>query len=132
MADARSKERFERSDAYQRYLEILVEAGELLSESIDYQQTVQNVCNAAVRGIADICVLDLVTEDGPQLAAVAHREGRQQSALSMAAASVPRPSLKVIETGQPLLIPKIDESTIGSFGLGAEHGRRMLLSLIHI
>ncbi len=47
-----------------RYLELLVRAGEILATALDWHQTIESVCNAAVETVADICLLDLKDESG--------------------------------------------------------------------
>ncbi|MEZ4869201.1 MAG: PAS domain S-box protein [Caldilineaceae bacterium] len=54
-------------------LHFLVEASALLASSLNYRVTLENVAHIAVPGIADWCVIDIVTEDGQiDGAALAH------------------------------------------------------------
>lgn len=57
-----------------RFVELLLESGEVLGESLDYHETLQNVCTAAVKTIADICMIDILDgHGGIGLLAAAHR-----------------------------------------------------------
>ncbi len=44
--------------------ELLAEAGEILSASLDYQETLRNVARLSVEGMADLCVVDIIQPDG--------------------------------------------------------------------
>ena len=70
----------EPSDELQRlkndaeYMHFLVAAGELLGSSLDYRTTLHNVCTAAVKTIADVCILDLGSTRDVELVGAAHRD----------------------------------------------------------
>lgn len=116
------------AERQRRYLQLLVESGEVLGESIDYQQTVQNVCDIAVRTIADICLLDLGTVGDLHLAAASHRDPAQLQKLrgagrflSSAERMIVHSVWSVITTGEPLLVPSIDARYIAEHSTGPEH-----------
>jgi PAS domain S-box-containing protein len=48
----------------ERWLRLLADAGELLSESLDYERTLQRVASLAVPVLADWCAVDLLDERG--------------------------------------------------------------------
>jgi hypothetical protein len=114
------------------YLRFLVEAGEILSRSLDYHQTLRNVCTAAVRTVADICLLDLQEDGRIRLVAAAHREPERTAELLHAGRflkgerSRPRhPVLRVIESGEALLVTDVDDDYIDRDSTSAEHARFM-------
>jgi len=59
-------------------LRLLADASRLLGASLEYEQTIQEVASAAVRGFADWCTVDLIDDsDQLQLIAVAHVDPRK-------------------------------------------------------
>lgn len=118
-----------RADA--EYMRFLVRAGEILSSSLDYRETLQNVCQAAVATIGDICLLFLGEED-TQLVAVAHSDPAQQRELAAAGSyldSEPgrpnHPICEVLHTGRSLFVPKLDEAWILRNATGRAHAEFM-------
>ncbi|HLI95361.1 MAG TPA: GAF domain-containing SpoIIE family protein phosphatase [Candidatus Baltobacteraceae bacterium] len=115
-----------------RYLLFLVRAGELLGLSLDYHETLQNVCAAAVETVADICLLDLGTGGDVQLVGAAHRTpGMDETLLHAgrflhAGEGYPRhPVREVIESGVSLLVSNVDEAYISHASTGPEHAAFM-------
>jgi PAS domain S-box-containing protein len=96
----------------------LAEAGRVLASSLDYERTLRNLADLAVSRLADWCVVDLC-EDGtirrvavahadPALAPVAERYQQAFPPDPEGSAGGPR----VIRTGEPEMIEKIDEALI--------------------
>jgi hypothetical protein len=115
-----------------RYLELLVETGEILSESLDYHQTLENVCQATIQGIADICLVNLGPLDQLHLAASAHRDPQKAKKLEEAGWHLrngerldAHPARRVIRSGTPLLLPHIDDAALREYSTSAEHERFM-------
>jgi serine phosphatase RsbU (regulator of sigma subunit) len=66
---------FDQSVDARRRAEFLVRAGEILSASMDYEETLQNVAAIAVPELADWCTVQLLDEDGTiRQVAVAHAD----------------------------------------------------------
>ncbi|MFN2449158.1 MAG: SpoIIE family protein phosphatase [Candidatus Baltobacteraceae bacterium] len=115
------------------YLRFLVEAGEILGASLDYHETLRNVCNAAVETVADICILNLVAESGEtMLVAAAHREPSQTPALQTAGrflhpedARVKHAAIRVIESGKAVCVPEVNEPYIAANATSEEHAAFM-------
>ncbi len=123
---------FARGDAQRRYLELLLRAGELLGESLEYQTTLQNVCAAVVEGIADICLLDLGTPPDTHLAAYAHRDTEQEWRLASAGRFLQsdehverHPVCSVVANGEPVLISRITDEYLRMHATSAEHEQFM-------
>ncbi len=58
---------------------VLAESGRLLSASLDYQQTLHNVAHAAIPGLADWCMVELIDRNGTrEQVVVAHRDRAQR------------------------------------------------------
>ena len=121
-----------RADAEARYLLFLVRAGEILGLSLDYHQTLRNVCAAAVETVADICLLDLGSGSRTELVAATHRvpglsqKLRDAGSFLESCEDAPRhPVCEVIETGASLLIPELDEEAIRRIATSPEHAQFM-------
>jgi GAF domain-containing protein len=129
----RDADRYQQADAAEsRYLLFLVRAGEILGLSLDYHQTLQNVCAAAVETVADICLLDLGPMPNTELVAASHRvpgmSGRLQNAgqfLKEEDGFATHPVRKVVESGESRLLPEIDERTIERIATSKRHARFM-------
>jgi PAS domain S-box-containing protein len=100
----------------------LAEASATLASSLDYEQTLRNVAELAVPGIADWCAVDLLDEDGDRrTVAVAHVDPGRLSLAEALRAYVPdrldpEDGLgRVMYTGEALLYPEIpDELLVGA------------------
>ena len=108
----------ERKRAEER-LSFLAEASSVLSRSLDYNLTLQNVAHAAVPGVADWCTIDLLGEDGTlQDLVIAHvdpakvhwaEELRRLYPIDM---NVPVGAPQVIRTGQSQFYPEISDAML--------------------
>ena len=114
-----------------RYLELLVRAGEILSEALDWHQTINGVCTAAVESVADICLLYLKENDNVELVAAAHSDARLSPDLQGAGKhrhkmrQAAHPVLAVVSTGQPVLIPIVDDDYLRTRTTSPEHEQYM-------
>lgn len=122
----------EPGDAQRRRLELLLRVGEMLSESLDYQSIVQNVCAAIVEDFAHICLLDLGSFESMHLAAAAHCEATRIPALQEAGQFlvsdgrvVNHPVWSVMTTRQPLLVPNVSMEYMRAHATGPAHERFM-------
>ena len=102
-------------------LTFLLRASELLSESLDYEETLRQVADLAVPRIADWCSIDLVeTDGGIHQVAVAHVDPeKRRLAQELRERFPPDPNAttgtaNVIRTGRTELIERIDEGLIES------------------
>jgi serine phosphatase RsbU (regulator of sigma subunit) len=67
------------------YTSVLAESGRILASSLDYEQTLRNVAEAAIPAFADWCVVDLVDEDlRRQHVTTAHRDPAMRELASRA------------------------------------------------
>ncbi|MGZ3458443.1 MAG: ATP-binding protein [Archangium sp.] len=127
--DVTEQRRAEQASAF------LARASALLSASLDYEATLENVARLVVPTLADWCAVDMLLPDGSlQRVAAAHREPekvervnelQRHSALDW---NAPRGLPKVLRTGQSEWLPLVPESF---FGVGArdEHRARLLREL---
>ncbi len=61
------------------HMRVLAESGRVLASSLDSKQTLRNVAEAAVPGLADWCMVDLLDDAGQRArVASAHRDPAQR------------------------------------------------------
>ncbi len=106
----------------------LADASAALASSLDYEQTLRNVAELAVPGIADWCAVDLVDDDGDRrTVAVAHVD-RERLALAEALRRYvpdrvdPDVGLgRVLRTGEAVLYPHVTDEMIAAAAVDTEH-----------
>jgi hypothetical protein len=101
------------------YMRFLVAAGELLSASLGYRNTLRNVCDAAVQSVADICVLHLGSATQAEVVGAAHKDKAHVAELDELTEHLasddghpPHPVCWVLDTGQPFFAQHIDDRWI--------------------
>lgn len=112
----------------ERALELLVEAGDRLSASLDYEQTLAEVAQLAVPRLADVCLIDMLDETGGiRRVAAAHADPSKHEAveeLRLRYAPLPdgpQPSAVVLRTGRPVLLPEITDGILAGIIPRPEH-----------
>ncbi len=108
----------------------LAEAGPILSESLDYEETLKRLARLCVRSIADWCVIDVV-QDGREIRRLggAHSDPAKEPLLQELQRRYPprsdsaHPSARVLRTGGPLLLPELSDDDVRSFCEDDEHAR---------
>ncbi|HEY1976191.1 MAG TPA: GAF domain-containing SpoIIE family protein phosphatase [Candidatus Baltobacteraceae bacterium] len=110
------------------YFELLLRAGEILDRSLDYSETLQNVCAAAVETVANVCIIDLGPEDSPRLVAAAHRDPARSSELENAGrylrhkeGKAPHPVREVIRSRNSMLVTRIDDEYLEKHSTSDDH-----------
>ena len=112
----------------QRRMAFLAEASALVSASLDYETTLENVARLAVPDLADWCFVDLLQEDGgfarmavanadPANAALARRLRRSYAGMPGAPHGISR----VIATAQPEIMTEMPDWVLVSLARDAEH-----------
>ncbi len=106
----------------------LADAAAELASSLDYEQTLRNVADLAVPGIADWCAVDLLDEDGDRkTVAVAHVDPERLSLAVELRRYVPEhldPGQglgKALLTGTPALYPDIGEEMLARSAVDENH-----------
>lgn len=114
------------------YSRFLIRAGEVLARSLDLDKTLASVCRLVTETLADICFIDLCETNGIQLVASAHADHLKTRDVHGAGAFLRtgehraiHPVHRVAETGEPLLVPDIDDQYIDAAATGAEHAAFM-------
>ena len=99
----------EREDA----LRLLATASDVLSRSLDYDETLAALANVVVPAIADWCVVDIIDDRGPTRVSVVQADPTKSAlAAKLAAQQVDitrSPSKNVLASGEPLLIPDVPD-----------------------
>jgi PAS domain S-box-containing protein len=120
-----------RAELAQRFL---ADAGQVLNELLDYQQTLRAVARLAVPAVADWCAVDLVAGDAVERVAVAHVDPtRVALARELQDRYPPDPDsgtgvFEVIRHGRPELYREIPEAMLVQAARDDEH-LRILRSL---
>ena len=109
---------------------LLIEAGAVLSSSLDPATTMDQVARLIVPRLADLCVVDLLEDDGSiRGAAVAARDEAVVAELEQLHERHPmdpdgdHPAARVIRTGEPILMPQIPDALLASYAEGSERAR---------
>jgi len=114
-------------------LTLLVRAGEIFHRSLDIGETLNNVARLSVESFADLCLFDLVDEQSDRLyvTAGAHRDPLMEPAIKRVATLFydsefrMHPVLRVVQTGEPFFLPKIDDRTILEHAASRQHAMYM-------
>jgi GAF domain-containing protein len=108
--------------------EFLAEAGDALSSSLDYEDTLQRVARLAVPRLADWCAVELPDDRGTlEQVALAHADpALVEQARAMRERYPPDPdaplgSYAVMRTGESQLIPEVPEELLVEAAVDAEH-----------
>lgn len=114
-------------------VELLVEAGAALAGSLDPQTTMREVAKLTVPRLADLCVIDLLDEEGAinDVAVVAADEeiARGLEALRARSPLDPggeHPVARVIRSGQPELLAEMADSSLRTFAEDTTHAEFMI------
>jgi serine/threonine-protein kinase RsbW len=98
----------------------LLDAARLLAGAADVTETVERLAELAVESLADLCVIDLVTEQGLTRAAVRHRDPALQPLAEelrerhLGARRGPHPSVQAVREGGTQWVRSLDEDFIRS------------------
>ncbi|XXX82648.1 ATP-binding sensor histidine kinase [Sorangium sp. So ce134] len=106
------------AEAAERRAAFLAEAGEILSGSLDYAETLARVARLSVRSLCDWCLIDVVEGGETRRICWAHRDPAKERLLVELARRYPpgrdspHPSARVLRDGEPLLMPEFPEETL--------------------
>jgi PAS domain S-box-containing protein len=114
-------------------IELLLEAGAVLATSLDQTTTMGQVAQLTVPRLADLCVIDLLDEDGTirdvAVAAADEEIARGLEQLRARHQLDPggeHPVARVIRSGEPVLLPEMTSMLLSSFAQGSEHAKFMI------
>lgn len=117
----------------QQRVMFLVRAGEIFHQSLDVNETLDNVARLAVEAFSDLCLFDLVDERSDRLfvTAYAHRDRTRESAMANVSSLLyieefgPHPVVEVTRTGKPFFVPHMDETTLAQHAASRQHAHYM-------
>jgi PAS domain S-box-containing protein len=125
----RERESRAAAEAAERRATFLADASALLDRSLDYEQTLRSVARAVVPMLADVCVIDVMQEDGAvRRLDVSHADpahGAIARDLLRFPTDATKPFLtrRAMETGQSHLEPVVTPATLASLTQHPEHLR---------
>jgi serine phosphatase RsbU (regulator of sigma subunit) len=114
-------------------MSLLIDAGVVMASSLDLATTMGQVAQLTVPRLADLCVIDLLDEDGSirDVAVACVDEGLAHE-LEELRASFPldpqgeHPVALVIRSGDPVLLPEMSSNLLKSFAQGSRHAEFMI------
>jgi serine phosphatase RsbU (regulator of sigma subunit) len=114
-------------------VELLLEAGAVLATSLDVTTTIGQVARLTVPRLADLCVIDLVDEDGSiRKAAAAGADERVARGLEEMRRRSPvdpdgqHPVAEVIRSGEPQLLAHMSSNSLKGFAQSSDHASFMI------
>jgi PAS domain S-box-containing protein len=114
-------------------MHLLVEAGAVLASSLDPATTMGQVARLTIPRLADLCVIDLLDEDGSikDVAVASADEGVARELESLRARypldpAGEHPVAQVLRSGEPELLEEMTSMLLSSFAQGSEHARFMI------
>ena len=113
---ARERVAHREAEAAWERLRLLSDASELLAESLDYQASLKRLAELVTETIADVCLIDVLSDDGHEITRLAaqHRDNAQQPVVDKLfdyppAPHGPNPAARVIDQGKPEHLPVITD-----------------------
>jgi GAF domain-containing protein len=116
------------AEGAQLRLAFLAEAGTLLGGSLKLQEALQSLAGLAVGFLSDICLIDLLNEDGSIERVVARHADAEKQELADELRrrfgpdpNGPHPAVEVMKTGQPRFSPEMPEEFLRRISRSQEH-----------
>ncbi|PTL78593.1 PAS domain S-box protein [Vitiosangium sp. GDMCC 1.1324] len=119
--DISERKRAERTQSF------FIEAGTLLSQSLDVSSTLRKLASLAVTHLCDYCMVDLLGDDGLlHRLELASREPERQALLEQSRAYPPQmgsdsPVARTLEKGQAVAVPEVTPAWLDAAARNAEH-----------
>ncbi|HEY9727633.1 MAG TPA: ATP-binding protein [Chroococcales cyanobacterium] len=108
-------------------LRFLAEASALLSASLNYDKTLENLARLTVPVLADLCVVDVLEDGVVRRMGIAHADPSQQEQIQQLRHRYPpalnsnHPAMEVLRTGIPKLVPEITDEELVAATQDNEH-----------
>lgn len=115
LRDITEQKRVEREQSF------LAEAGSVFAASLEYEETLTSLARLAVQDLAELCIIDIVDEDGEvrRLRVVCRDESKSwvcRELMRHSLRSTQPPSMRaVLETRKPLLVEKLTAREVASW-----------------
>jgi signal transduction histidine kinase len=110
----------------------LADVGTVLASTLDYDETLGNIAGLAVRDLADLCILDVVDDEGRiRRLKVMSRDPKQAWLCDLFMPAPPDRSLpglipSVLDTRRPILVDRVSAKTIVGLVDSTERQRALL------
>jgi len=107
----------------------LARASDVLSASLDYEQTLADLAHLVVPELADWCTVDIATDEGLRQVALAHvnpekvRWAKELNKKYPSNPDAPTGAPNVLRTGKPVLASEISDEMLTAGAVDAEHLR---------
>ena len=117
------------AEAAERRFAFLAEVSHLLSASLDLHETFASLARLVVPELADACLIDVFDEEGRvRRVEAVHRDPARQELMRRLQrhqpyVGAPHGVGRVLRTGEPSLLPEIDDETLDGSVRGDEHLR---------
>ncbi|WP_437922570.1 AAA family ATPase [Sorangium sp. So ce291] len=117
------------AEAAGRRAAFLAEAGEILSGSLDYAETLSRIARLSVRSLCDWCVIDVVEGGEARRTCWAHVDPAKEPLLEELGRRYPpgrdssRPAARVLRDGGPLLFSEFPEEVLRTYCPDDAHAR---------
>ncbi|TFV87441.1 SpoIIE family protein phosphatase [Blastococcus sp. CT_GayMR16] len=114
----------------------LLEAARLLAEAADVRETVERLAHLSVDRLADLCVIDLETEQGPVRATARHRDPTRQYLADevrerhLSQRSATHPSTRAMQQGGTQWVRVVDEEFLA--GVTSEDRHRQAIRAMEL
>ncbi len=105
----------------------LAQAGEALASSLDYEETLQQVARLAVPALGDLCIVDVVEDDGVRRVGLQHVLPEKRVLLEALAREYPpmvgspAPAGRVLASGVTELLAHVDRDTVRAHTVETRH-----------
>jgi PAS domain S-box-containing protein len=105
----------------------LLAAARLMAEAADVRETVERMAELAVPRLADLCVIDLATEQGLVRSAARHGDPARRAlvdelrGLQLPLRGVPHPSVRALAEARTQWIRDLDDATLVRISTGGRH-----------
>jgi PAS domain S-box-containing protein len=115
----------------------LLEAARLLTGAVDVTETVERLAALAVDRLADLCIIDLATEEGMTRPAVRHRDPARQALADelrdrhLPQRDISHPSVRALQQGGTQWLKSVDDDFLEAVTVDKRHleiARRLQLS----
>jgi len=124
---AREAEARVRADQARQRVAFFAQASRALTQSLDYESTLQTLARVPVPSLADLCVIDVLQEGRLHRAAAAHRDpGKEAVAADLQQRfppdpAGPHPVAVVLRTGRPEIVNDITDDMLERIAPHPEH-----------
>ncbi|XXX82645.1 ATP-binding sensor histidine kinase [Sorangium sp. So ce134] len=106
------------AEAAEQRAAFLAEAGDILSGSLDYGETLSRIARLSVRSFCDWCVIDLVDGGEARRTSWAHRDRAKEPLFEELRRRYPprrdspHPAARVLRDGSPVLVPELSDEVL--------------------